>query len=48
MLPVMPMEPTRPMPRRSSGTKDMAMPLLRMSIGSMPHELFVGALPSGS
>ena len=28
---VMPMEPTRPMPRRSSGTKDMAMPLLRMA-----------------
>ena len=24
MLSVMPMEPTRPMPRRSSGTKDMA------------------------
>ena len=47
MLPVMPIEPTRPMPRRSSGTKDMAMPLLRISMGSRPTSSF-GALPSGA
>ena len=44
MLPVMPMEPTRPMPSRSSGTKDMAMPCLRMSMGSMPTRFSVSAV----
>ena len=46
MLPVMPMEPTRPIPRRSSGTKLMATPLLRMSMGSMPTRFF-SSLVSG-
>ena len=36
MLPVMPIEPTRPIPRRSSGTNDMAIPFLRMFMGSRP------------
>ena len=47
MLPVMPIEPTRPMPSRSSGTKLMATPLLRMSMGSMPTRFF-SSLVSGA
>ena len=39
MLPVMPIEPTRPMPSLSSGTKDIAIPFLRISIGSKPTRL---------
>ena len=39
MLPVMPMEPTRPMPSRSSGTKDMAMPHLADVHGVHAHQL---------
>ena len=46
MLPVMPIEPTRPMPSRSSGTNDMEMPLLRIFIGSRPTSSF-SAPPSG-
>ena len=41
MLPVMPMEPTSPMPSRSSGTKAMDTPHLRMAMGSMPHQVLL-------
>ncbi len=36
MLSVMPMEPTRPMPKRSSGTKAMATPAFLICMGVLP------------
>ena len=46
MLPVMPIEPTRPMPRRSSGTKASATPDFLICIGVLPTSSDSGA-PSG-
>ena len=39
IFPVMPIEPTRPMPSRSSGMKDMEMPFSRMALGLRPTML---------
>ena len=41
MLSVMPIEPTRPMPSRSSGTKDMATPFAGCPWGPCPQILVV-------
>ena len=46
MFPVMPMEPTRPMPSRSSGTKAMATPAFLICMGVLPTR-FEGSRPSG-
>ena len=47
MLSAMPMEPTRPMPSRSSGTKAMATPALLDLHGGLAHQLAEAGLPSG-
>ena len=46
MFSVMPMPPTRPMPRRSSGTNASATPASLISMGVLPTSS-AGALPSG-
>ena len=46
IFPVMPIEPTRPMPSRSSGTKAMATPAFRICMGVLPTRL-AGGCPSG-
>ena len=46
MFPVMPMEPTRPIPSRSSGTNAIATPAFLICMGVLPTRL-VDSFPSG-